>query len=310
MPAIITHHIFGEDVVGELPAGVVEGEEELLAFLLGNEGPDPFFARFRTLPSAVVVCHRFAHLMQQGQVTRAFMSLRDGVAHLPEADARVGRAFALGVVGHYALDRAAHPFVIAQQRALAEADPTLEPSEREVHGIIESDIDSWILWEKRGCTVEERPAASNLQRTERIDRVAGALMSQVAFAVFGVSLGADEYAGSVADYEFLYRLIDPAGTGKNQRLATVEGLARGRSLAESMAHYVRRSDDCPAANIDRRPWEDPFTGALRHESFADLFDEARRDYAGLAEAFVRGDEERFRELAGGLNYDGCPTTDL
>ncbi|WP_417571973.1 hypothetical protein [Paratractidigestivibacter faecalis] len=39
MPAIITHHIFGEDVLRTLPAGMVEGEEEVLAFLLGNQGP-------------------------------------------------------------------------------------------------------------------------------------------------------------------------------------------------------------------------------------------------------------------------------
>ena len=45
MPALITHHLFGEDVLPELPAGLVEGEEEVLAFLLGNQGPDPLFAR-------------------------------------------------------------------------------------------------------------------------------------------------------------------------------------------------------------------------------------------------------------------------
>ena len=51
MPSLITHHIFGEDAAQRLPEGLVDGEEELLAFLLGNEGPDPFFVRFRTIPA-------------------------------------------------------------------------------------------------------------------------------------------------------------------------------------------------------------------------------------------------------------------
>lgn len=38
MPAIICHHIFGEDAAATLPEGMVVGEEELLAFLLGKIG--------------------------------------------------------------------------------------------------------------------------------------------------------------------------------------------------------------------------------------------------------------------------------
>ena len=111
MPAIITHHIFGEDVLRTLPAGMVEGEEEVLAFLLGNQGPDPLFARFSTVPSVAVRCRRLGHAMHNGRVVEAAFAMRDGVSHLPVADERVGRAFALGALGHYALDRTAHPFV-------------------------------------------------------------------------------------------------------------------------------------------------------------------------------------------------------
>ena len=58
MPAIITHHVFGEEAVTALPEGLIDGQEELLAFLLGNQGPDPFFARFSTLPAHITACHR------------------------------------------------------------------------------------------------------------------------------------------------------------------------------------------------------------------------------------------------------------
>ena len=309
MPAIITHHVFGEVVAQSLPADVVSGEEELLALLLGNQGPDPLFARFSTLPSLAARTHSLAATIQSGRVTRAFMTLRAGVSHLPPADERVGRAFVLGLLGHYVLDRAVHPFVVSQQRALCAADPSLEGASGEVHALIESDIDSWILWERCSATVEERPAADNLMRTERIEHVGGALFSQMALAVFGVPVSAREYVSSVRDYERLYRLIDPARSALSRAAGTVERMARGVSRAEAMAHYVRRSNECPAANLECRPWEDPFTGEVRHESVADLFDEARLAYPALAEALVRRREAELRRLVGGLNYAGRPGTD-
>ena len=309
MPALITHHLFGEDVLAGLPAGLVEGEEELLAFLLGNQGPDPLLARFSTLPSRALACRRLAQEIQAGRVTRAFLSLRDGVSRLPAADERIGRAFVLGALGHYALDRSAHPFVTWQQRELVETDPSLAGAEREIHAIIESDIDSWILWEKRHATVEERPAESNLMRTERTERVAGALVSQTALSVFGIEVGASEFGGAVRDYERLYRAIDPAGRRLVRTAGAVERRFRDHSYAQSSAHRVRRTDDCPAANLACLPWTDPFTGARRTESFADLYDEARLFYPVLAEAFIRGNEARLRELVAGLNYAGEPDSD-
>ena len=309
MPALITHHIFGEDILSELPRDLVEGEEELLAFLLGNQGPDPLFARFSTLPSRAATCRELAHKIQSGHITRSMLALRDGVAHLPRADERVGRAFALGLLGHYALDRSAHPFVIAQQRALCDVDPSLAGLEREVHAIIESDVDTWILWEKRRATICERPSATNLMRTARTERVAGALLSQVALGVFGVAIDAREYAAAVCDYEWLYRLVEPTGSARARLAALAERALGGTSLATASAHYVRRSDECPAANLERRVWVHPFTGERRTDSFADLFDEARLAYPALAEAFVRGDEARLRALVAGLDFAGRPKAD-
>ena len=309
MPALITHHIFGEDILAELPRGLVEGEEELLAFLLGNQGPDPLTARFSTLPSRVAVCHDLGRKIQSGHVTRALLALRDGVGHLPAPDERVGRAFALGILGHYALDRAAHPFVVAQQRALCDVEPTLVGLEREVHAVIESDLDSWILWEKRHATICERPSSTNLMRTARTERVAGALLSQVALGVFGIAIDAREYAAAVRDYEVVYRLIEPAGTLRARGAALAERVLRGTGLTTACTHYVRRSDECPAANLERHPWTHPFTGEVRTDSAADLFDEARLAYPGLAGAFVRGDEARLRALVAGLDFSGRPGTD-
>ena len=305
MPSLITHHIFGEDAAQRLPEGLVDGEEELLAFLLGNEGPDPFFVRFRTIPARVATCRHLAHDMHASHITQAFGDIRSSVGHLPVEDERIGRAFALGLLGHYVLDRTAQPLIYAQQYALLE-QPGLSDATHEIRAIIESDIDSWILWEKRHVTVLEHHPASDLMRTTRVDRVGGTIFSQVAFAVFGLNVGPEEYGAAVSDYQWVYRRIEPAGSAKTRLIGAAERLARPHSMAESFAHRVAESDECASANLERREWTNPFTGEKRHASFADLFEEALVTYPQLAEAFVRGDRERFDAIVGGLNYDGRP----
>ena len=68
MPALITHRLFGEESMNLLPAGIVSTEDERLAFLLGNQGPDPFFFRMRTPETRS--CTEFGRRMQKNQAVR------------------------------------------------------------------------------------------------------------------------------------------------------------------------------------------------------------------------------------------------
>lgn len=305
MPALITHHLFGERSATLLPEGVITSEEELLAFLLGNQGPDPFFFRMLTTPERGSEARALAHEMHDGHMTSAFTALREGVGHLPAADAGIGRAFALGMLSHYALDRAAHPFVYAQQYAIVEAADDLYDADSEVHAVIESDLDTWMLWKLRRATVHDCPPASELVHTERICRVAGALMSQVAWETFGLKVGASEYAGAVADMELCYRSIEPHGSLRGVGLGIIERAVRSHSLLQALSHRVSTSDECAAANLDHEEWVNPFTRVASNESFPEVFDRALKGWPTLSEAFTHGGEE-LRAAVTGLNYSGMP----
>lgn len=303
MPALITHHLFGEESMGRLPEGIVSTDDERAAFLIANQGPDPFFFRART-PN-MKACMKLGHVMHSKRISKQFSALREGVEHLPSQDVGVGRAFALGLLSHYVLDRNAHPFVYAQQWGIQEADPDLKEAGSEVHAVIESDLDSWMLWRLRRATVHDCPPAGELARTERIDRVAGALTSLVAWAAFGIELPATEYAAAVASMEFVYRLIEPAGSTGSAVVGGLERVARPHSQLQALAHRVTSSEECAAANLERHEWKDPFTNTLSRDSFADRFDQALKGWPALAEAFTRGGNEVRAQVAG-LNYSGRP----
>ncbi|MEE1044655.1 MAG: zinc dependent phospholipase C family protein [Olegusella sp.] len=306
MPAIITHHLFGEDATRELPEGILESEEELIAFLLGNQGPDPFFSAFSTLPQRAANCHALADRMHERGCVDALWAMRDAVSHLPADDARFGRAFSLGFIGHYALDSTAHPFVYAQQNALIHAGGGLDDAGSEVHAVIESDIDVWTLRELRGLSVADVPTTSFLARTDRVTRVAGALLAQVALQVYDLPVGVGEYAGAVADYEFLYRGIDPAGSPLQLLAARTERLFRRHSYTASLAHHLTADEDCPALNLDRHAWTDPADGTARTESFPDLYHDALGLWGKLAQLFTAGDRAGFELASRGINYNGLP----
>lgn len=306
MPALITHHLFGEESIDRLPSGLIGTDEERMAFLIANQGPDPFFFRFRT--PHVVECMSLAHAMHRSHISQQFTALHDGVSRLQRHDAHIGRAFALGMLSHYVLDRNAHPFVYAQQWGVQEVDETLENAGSQIHAIIESDLDVLMLQIKRdGATTVEFPPEDELVTTGRVDKVAGALMSYVAFDVFDLLVGATEYGGAVADMKLIYQLIEPAGAPLSQVIGRIEGSVRGHSLLASLAHRVTAEPSLRAGNMGHLEWENPFTRGVSRESFPDVFDRALDDYAQAAAAFVEG--APMEEVTNRVNYSGRPLAD-
>lgn len=301
MPALITHHLFGEESLERLPEGVVTSDDERAAFLLANQGPDPFFFRVRT-PN-MSSCMELARRMHRARISRQFATLRDGVSRLPERDAGVGRAFALGMLSHYVLDRNAHPYVYAQQWGIQGADPDLKDAGSEVHAVIESDLDVLMLQLKRdGATTADYPPVDELVTTERINKVAGALTSFVASSVYGLSVGANEYGGAVADMQLVYRLIEPAGSRRTQLIGRIEGLAKHYSLLQSLAHRVTAEAPAAAGNLACCDWENPFTHKVSSESFPALFERALDDYGQAAARFIDGND--MAVMTGHVNYSG------
>ncbi|MBY4797618.1 zinc dependent phospholipase C family protein [Collinsella sp. AGMB00827] len=302
MPALITHRLFGEESITLLPEGLIASADDRSAFLIANQGPDPFFFRFRTLK--IKDCMSLAHRMHASFITQQFMTLRDGVSRLPAHDAGTGRAFALGLLSHYILDRTAHPFVYAQQWGIQEADPEIAAAGNQIHAIIESDLDVLMLQRKRsGATTENLPPASLLTSGDRVDKIGGVLMSYIATKVYGLDVNASQYGGAVADMNLIYRLIEPAGSPRSQTLAALERRVAGFSLLGGLAHRVTTKVPRRAGNLDEYLWENPFTHQASRESFPAVFDRALAAYQDAVQRFIEGGD--LTDLTQRLDYSGC-----
>lgn len=301
MPALITHRLFGEKAADRLPEGIITSDEERIAFLIANQGPDPFFFHVRT--PRLKDCMKLGQRMHASRMTRQFSALRDGVERLPRRDAHTGRAFVLGLLAHYVLDRNAHPFVYDQQWGIQRMDEDLAGAGSQVHALIESDLDVLMLQiERDGATCADYPPVDELITSERVNMVAGALTSQVARNVYGLEVGPAEYGGAVADMRLAYRLVEPAGSPASRVAEVLEGLVSDYSLLSSLAHRVTREAPAATANLHHRTWHNPYTGESSQESFPEVFARALDDYARVVELFIEGGD--MEAVTGHVSYSG------
>lgn len=302
MPALITHHLFGEHAAKALPEGIISEQEDLVAFLVGNQGPDPFFFRWR---APIHVCHNCLTLAQQfhnEHPSTAFAAIREGVSHLQANDTSTGRAFALGMLSHYLLDRTTHPFIYAQQYQIIAANDELKDAGSQVHAIVEGDLDVMMLWHERHEDVRQCPPAANLNHTPRIGSIGGALTSQAAFAAFSREVGQSWYGSCLRDMQTFYRRCEPAGRSLSRVLGSTERCFRSHSQIQAMSHRVVSDATCPWANATHDTWINPFYGTTSNESFLDRFDAALEAWPVLAECFVRGDD--LAAITQHLDYSG------
>lgn len=307
MPALITHCLFGEEAVNRGLVAHLDGanvpKDALHAFYLGCQGPDPFF--FAVAVPRGRAARSLAGAMHRSRVGKAFAAARTGVGKLPEEDRRTGRAFVFGLLAHYALDRCAHPFVYALENELCASGGPLSDAHHEVHAVIESEIDCGVLDAYRGRSTAEVAPVSVLEGGPCAIRAAGALMADVANRVFGLGLRPVDYGNALGGMRLCYRLIEPHGSHRTRWLGAFERAARPHSQLSALAHRTDQGADNPSMNPGHRPWTDPFKGGVSNEGFAEVFERALDDYAGLVERF-EADDDLGVERACHLDYSGKP----
>ena len=310
MPHVMTHHMFGDEALRSLPERLITTPEERRAFLLGNLGPDPMCVRHTTTLKRGATTRHLSYDMHHAHMTKNLICMHEGVNHLSPDDQPIGRAYVLGFLGHWILDSMAHPFVFAQQNEISAADEQLAKSPTVVHAVIESNIDSWLLWILHGKTIVDYPVANTSIRNERIDRVTGALIAYTAQNVFGTTISATEFPNSMRDFDRIFRNIDPVGSLSSKLLSKAELLFFPNSRVLGYGHAIWDSPYCAEANLDHRFWSNELSGVSGTDSFLDIFYAALERYPKVAELLVRGDEEALREEIAGRNYVGAIVADV
>lgn len=309
MPAIITHDLFAKDLYGETFETVGGSRDEAEAFLLGNQGPDPLF--FAATDPRYLAFSQVGTTLHRVRPAEVLLAFKQAVAMLPAPLRSTGRAYVLGFACHYELDRAVHPLTFSQERALCHAGVEgLGPEDHsEVHALIETEMDEFVLTAKRNETVASfNPAKAVLKGSDTMLAAVSQLYARAVKTALDMDIPDNLFKASVKAYRRAQHLLySPAGW-KRTALGSLERLVRPHSLLGALSHRAELRPESAFANDEHAPWQHPYLEGESTASFWDLYGQARTGALATLEAL---DDDDFdldaaHGLTGDLNFYGEP----
>lgn len=332
MPGIVTHHMFGIDVHKRLEEVIGYSSAALDAFLLGNQGPDPFFYLM-----VVPVTHEFRRIGQimHRQNTSELLAYMhhyfvNGSSHSEDkhvTDSRadyhsdvsaddsypseVCKAYALGFLCHYLLDSMVHPLVFAQEYAICSTGVeglSDKWSHRVTHATIETALDEYVLTTKIGTTAAILPphrialqcSASTLSELSRE-------YSNVLWETYGIDVPEAVFFTAVSLNRLAQRALDSKSSGLRQRFDYLGFAGMPSAYVKALSHRADLLPSTPFANSDCVPWDNPFAeGEFVRESFDELY---ARAFARVIETLPAYAESTFgidacKKLVDDVNFLG------
>lgn len=311
MPSVLTHDLFGRDAYGAVALELgFSTTDEMDAFLLGNQGPDPLFY---LAGNPLFAQSRVGDLMHDEKPSALFCALRAAADGTEGFERRCARAYIAGFLCHYLLDRTSHPLIIAQQQALCSSPAADLPDGlgATVHANIERELDEMMLFRKRSRTVAGyRPADEVLLGSDAVLFAIDKLYERAIPAAFGREIAPTAFSMAVRLFRLANRLFWSPKGAKRALIGSVERLAKRVPLSFycAMSHRAAPASATRLDNHERGVWQHPYLPKTSMDSFLDLYDRARdavlpAEKAFFSEPFSMGDA---CTLTRGLNFSGKP----
>ncbi len=311
MPAVITHDMFGQDVLDAVREHIGDSLASRDAFMLGNQGPDVFF--FGNLNPRIAKAWGIGTRMHREKPDELLAGLAGVARDLIDKARPTGQAYAQGMFCHYLLDSKMHPFIYAQQNEICDAgiDDLDRQDGHEVHAEIESDLDVLVLTAKTGRTIADfEPSKTILLATDETLQIISYMMKRTAKEVYGIDIPKDAFAQSVKAYRAtLAAIYSPRGV-KRTVLGRLEKLARRHSFVQAMSHKNELLHSSPFENAEHAEWVNPETGIASTDSFWDIYNAALASARALVPRFPSATPEAVSRITQGLDFNGAPTRPL
>lgn len=312
MPAGVTHNYFGTLAYEMIREEVGSAHDCVDAFLLGNQGPDPLF--YLVMDPLLSDWTQYGNHLHRERTDEVLAAFRRSFDIIPKADVDVARAYALGFLCHYLLDREAHPLVYAQEYALT--DVGVEGLDRgirdQVHQTIECQIDEVMLFRHLNMTLREYNPLSILRAGRHVLKTISTMYLYVLLTVFNDIPPEDLFGRSVRVWRAVQRLLYSKRGFKRSLIVRAEQNVRSLSYFGSLCMRAEPREESTFENNDHMVWIDPSTGEERTECFENLFESALGKVTGAVELFLdpQFDVAMAAELTQGLEFNGRPYGDL
>lgn len=327
MPDAPNHHLFVEDFLFALKQKPRDADKTVIAYdatalYAGTQGPDPFyfFGRLgRGSLSDRERIHAFAEYFHGSNPANLFKPL---VLHLVSLENKgavflSSRSFLMGLLLHYVLDRAIHPYVY--YRSGFSLNGTLDAAYSRAHARFEAELAITFFNELRPDKKIPAPyrllVRSSQKEQETASRSDSKAILHLADSFFSdsfpLALGKNYYGVSWKDMiRVLTILHDPFGfkACMLDRLGLHEN--QGRAMMLPSSRRVKAGSEWgDVLNLDKHDWKHPETGSIEHASVPELYEAALRDALHaeylLNESLHEGYcNSAWDDFFGGINHEG------
>jgi hypothetical protein len=300
MPSILTHHYFANTFI--------ERHQKRWPFLkpkaplvwLGSQGPDPFFfygrAPFKSR-LAKESMNQFGSLLHNQPPHQSIWPLINHGWFGPKAD-DVSKAYVMGALTHYVLDRTCHPYVF--YRSGFDEQGGLTDHYMADHAKLEVEMDLGLILQ-----LKLSPSTYQPKVTLQVDPVSLQSISQLYFQAFPKHVNHDAYQQSVQDmkatYQFLYH-----GFWVNRLLVML--IAGKRSLPFSLIHpnTISLERGKTVLNLHHKKWRHPVTGISSTESVMTLIEKSDKMMDKISDLLSQDkvNEVMIKTWCENFDYDG------
>ncbi len=284
MPNLITHHLFGEEILKNTPSLL----REIITsypkeFALGCQGPD-FFFYYNAWPwmnqKKAKKVAAMGGSIHKRLVESFFSALLEQISQgitIPLSEECKGSAipknflphakisYLAGLLCHWALDTTAHPYVFYQTGEISTKEGSIN------HHRFESHLDYLILKELRESPLAEYPGYKLIQYDPLTVHAMFDLYAEPLRAIHGYTLFRAQIQRSLKHFRAIQKaLFDPKGRKFRLFYWIEQRILRVPYLFTSMI-TLPLEDSYDILNASHRGWQHPCTGVESNASFMELF---------------------------------------
>ncbi len=295
MPSLLTHHLFGQKVLRLYGRAFEENINTQDAFIIGCQGPDPFFFCFIGPKPHTYI--RFGQKLHIVKVEQSLEEMRRYLGKCPRAEKEIIRAYLTGYLCHFSLDVTAHPYVYAVQKRENEAMGFFDKDTARVHARLETAIDTLL-----GQTAVNPHRLLPCNKT--VCMAIGKMYRKLAKSLYGTILPENCFWRAVKSVRTGEHFLRSRYGIKRAVLPKAERLISRHSMYEAMSYSPDTKGISDPLNERHSEWISRADGFVHCDSFPELFEQAVSKAKRNIDAYFNG--EPVHVITRGLDFNGDP----
>jgi hypothetical protein len=302
MPAFLTHYTLAKEIVASESYGPYAG-----AFLLGAQGPDPFFyygqLKKRENTKKVRAYGGFIHHTDFVPIYNAMLK----VAASSSSDKELFSAYIEGLFCHYAMDRLCHPYIF--YKSGWSADPKYKQAFEGAHSCLETYIDI-VLGKKKGTYRRDLERCLDIPEDE-LDKIS-LLWSKANDATTKKEyITPKTFALALNDFQHAVHFLNTFKWLKKTIVALVLGKDSNGYAMIYPNRLPKNRENIDYLNSNKRKWKHPYGNKIETKSFLELYEGAKEYFYSVKPILWKAEEgeDVFAELekhVGLIDHDGKP----